>query len=80
MSRQWILTSQKGFEESLQYQENVDIPSQDQLNPDEVLVRIHAASLNYREILIADPNVSGEYCFWLNQKFADMLSPQKGCQ
>lgn len=61
MSRQWILASQEGFETSLQYQENVKIPSQVELGPNEVLVKLHAASLNYREIQIADPNVS-KYC------------------
>jgi hypothetical protein len=58
MSRQWILASQEGFEVSLQYQENVRIPSPDELSSNEVLVKIHAASLNYRELSIADPNVS----------------------
>ncbi|OIW31261.1 putative alcohol dehydrogenase [Coniochaeta ligniaria NRRL 30616] len=56
MSRQWILASQEGFDKSLQYQQNVKIPSPNELRPNEVLVRIHAASLNYREIQIADPN------------------------
>jgi NADPH:quinone reductase-like Zn-dependent oxidoreductase len=58
MSRQWVLASQEGFEQSLQYQENVRIPSPNELRPYEVLVKIHAASLNYRELMIADPNVS----------------------
>jgi hypothetical protein len=58
MSRQWILASQEGFEASLKYQENVRIPSPDELSSNEVLVKIHAASLNYRELSIADPNVS----------------------
>ncbi|KAJ9148194.1 putative Alcohol dehydrogenase [Coniochaeta hoffmannii] len=56
MSRQWILASQEGFENSLQYQENVKIPSPKDIKPNEVLVKIHAASLNYREIQIADPH------------------------
>ena len=59
MARQWALTSQKGFESSLEFQENVKVPAADDLGPDEVLVRIHAASLNYREIVIASPDVSG---------------------
>jgi NADPH:quinone reductase-like Zn-dependent oxidoreductase len=58
MSRQWILASQEGFEASLKYQENVRIPLPDELGSNEVLVKIYAASLNYREIQIADPNVS----------------------
>ncbi|RTE82499.1 hypothetical protein BHE90_003012 [Fusarium euwallaceae] len=55
MARQWILNSQEGFETSLEYQENVPVPSQAKLGPNEVLVKIHAASLNYRELVIAGP-------------------------
>ena len=58
MSRQWILASQEGFEASLQYQENVKIPSPEELGFNEVLVKIHAVSLNSREISIADPKVN----------------------
>ncbi|KAM0421154.1 hypothetical protein ACHAPT_011046 [Fusarium lateritium] len=56
MARQWILTGQEGFETSLEYHENVAVPSQAELGPNEVLVKIHAASLNYRELVIAGPN------------------------
>ncbi|KAB5560299.1 putative alcohol dehydrogenase [Coniochaeta sp. 2T2.1] len=56
MARQWVLATQGGFEKSLQYQTEVKIPSPDELGPKDVLVKIHAASLNYREIQIADPN------------------------
>ncbi|CAM1510872.1 Fc.00g083850.m01.CDS01 [Cosmosporella sp. VM-42] len=55
MSRQWILASQEGFEASLQYQKHVKIPSPDELGSNEVLVKIHAVSLNYRELQIAHP-------------------------
>ncbi|KAF7562312.1 hypothetical protein G7046_g1830 [Stylonectria norvegica] len=55
MSRQWVLTKQDGFETSLEYQTNVPIPSTDKLGPHDVLVELHAASLNYREIVIAGP-------------------------
>ncbi|KAH6647452.1 putative zinc-containing alcohol dehydrogenase [Truncatella angustata] len=55
MARQWILNSQEGFETSLKYQENVSIPSTDELGLHDVLVKIQAASLNYREIVIAGP-------------------------
>jgi NADPH:quinone reductase-like Zn-dependent oxidoreductase len=55
MARQWILNSQEGFEVSLEYQENVKVP---EIGPHEVLVKMHAASLNYREIIIAGPGVS----------------------
>lgn len=57
MARQWILNSQDGFETSLEYQQNVPVPSADQLGPTDVLVRMHAASLNYRELVIAGPIV-----------------------
>lgn len=57
MGRQWILNSQEGFETSLEYQDNVLEPTADEIGPNEVLVEIHAASLNYREILIASRNV-----------------------
>lgn len=57
MARQWILNSQNGFETSLEYQENVPIPSADQLGPTDVLVKLHAASLNHRELVIAGPAV-----------------------
>jgi NADPH:quinone reductase-like Zn-dependent oxidoreductase len=62
MSRQWILASQEGFETSLQYQENVRIPLPGELGSNDVLVKVHAASLNYRELSIADPKVS--YLLW----------------
>ncbi|KAI0121385.1 putative alcohol dehydrogenase [Xylariales sp. AK1849] len=55
MARQWILNSQEGFEVSLEYQEDVQVPSEDKLGPNEVLVKMHAASLNYREIILAGP-------------------------
>lgn len=57
MARQWILNSQDGFETSLEYQENVPVPLADQLGPTDVLVKMHAASLNYRELVIAGPIV-----------------------
>ncbi|CEL05024.1 hypothetical protein ASPCAL06146 [Aspergillus calidoustus] len=55
MARQWILTGQEGFEKSLEYQDNISIPSVQDLGPHEVLVKLYAASLNYREINIAKP-------------------------
>ncbi|KAF3025613.1 hypothetical protein E8E14_012719 [Neopestalotiopsis sp. 37M] len=54
MARQWILNSQDGFEKSLEFQ-HVDIPKQSDLQPNEVLVKLYAASLNYRELVIAGP-------------------------
>lgn len=58
MARQWTLTSQEGFDKSLQFNENAPVPSADQLKPDQVLVRIKAASLNYRDVDVASPTVS----------------------
>ncbi|KAL2851883.1 hypothetical protein BJY01DRAFT_107178 [Aspergillus pseudoustus] len=55
MARQWILASQEGFEKSLVYQDNISVPSAHQLGPHEVLVKLYAASLNYRELNIAEP-------------------------
>jgi NADPH:quinone reductase-like Zn-dependent oxidoreductase len=51
------LTGQEGFEASLEYQTDVHIPSSQELGPHQVLVRMHAASLNYRELVIAGPMV-----------------------
>ena len=57
MARQWILTGQEGFEKSLEYQQGISIPSAQDLAANEVLVKLHAASLNYRELVIAGPMV-----------------------
>ncbi|KAF4332782.1 alcohol dehydrogenase [Fusarium beomiforme] len=53
MARQWILDDQQGFEASLKYEDNVPIPKKEELGPNEVLVKLHAASLNYRDVVIA---------------------------
>ncbi|KAF9895431.1 hypothetical protein FE257_000337 [Aspergillus nanangensis] len=45
----WILNGQKGTE-SLKYVENLALP---QLGAHDVLIKIHAASLNYREVVLA---------------------------
>ncbi|KAL4749462.1 hypothetical protein BDW72DRAFT_194809 [Aspergillus terricola var. indicus] len=45
----WVLTGQKGVS-SLKFVADFELPS---LGPNDVLVRIHAASLNYRELVIA---------------------------
>ncbi|GJC93190.1 zinc-containing alcohol dehydrogenase [Colletotrichum higginsianum] len=52
MSRRWTLNGQSGFEKCLQYEEN--IPRTSTLASNEVLVELHAASLNYRELAIAN--------------------------
>lgn len=58
MARQWILSDQQGFETSLKYEENIRVPSQESLGPNEVLVRLYAASLNYRDLALAESAVS----------------------
>lgn len=45
----WILTGQEG-PSSLQFVDSLELP---QLGDHDVLVKIHAASLNYREVVIA---------------------------
>ncbi|PYH94335.1 alcohol dehydrogenase [Aspergillus ellipticus CBS 707.79] len=57
MANQWILIGQEGFETSLEYQQDIKIPSPHDLRPNEVLVKLYAASLNYRDLLMADPTV-----------------------
>ncbi|KAF4454932.1 hypothetical protein F53441_2641 [Fusarium austroafricanum] len=54
MARQWILDGQQGVETSLKYEDNVPIPTKESLGPNDVLVKLHAASLNYRDIVIAE--------------------------
>lgn len=67
MARQWVLTGQEGFEKSLEYQKDVKVPSANEIGPNEVLVKLHAASLNYRELVIAGPMVdSGTPSFKVN--------------
>lgn len=58
MASQWILANQDGFEKALEYQTNIPVPSSASLGPQEVLLELHAASLNYRELVIAGPIVS----------------------
>lgn len=58
MASQWILANQDGFDAALEYQKNIPVPSAKDLGPKEVLVELHAASLNYRELAIAGPMVS----------------------
>ncbi|KAK4202018.1 putative alcohol dehydrogenase [Triangularia verruculosa] len=50
--KKWILTGQEGYETSLQLVDS-DISPSPQLGPDDVLVQVQAASLNYRELVIA---------------------------
>lgn len=45
----WVLDRQNGIE-SLGFLEHVPLPP---LKEDEILVRIHAASINYRDVMIA---------------------------
>ena len=57
MTRQWILTGQEGFETSLQYQTDAKTPQADELGTNDVLVRLHAAALNPRELVSAQGGV-----------------------
>lgn len=53
MARQWILDDQQGYDLSLRYEDDIPLPSKKALGPNEVLVKLHAASLNYRDVVIA---------------------------
>ncbi|KAM0227801.1 hypothetical protein ACHAP5_012102 [Fusarium lateritium] len=58
MARRWILDDQQGYDSSLRYEDNIPLPSNKELGPHEVLVKMHAASLNYRDVIIAgSPNI-----------------------
>lgn len=48
----WVLKDQQGID-SLQLVENHPVPT---LKDEEVLVKLHAVSLNYRDIVIAKVN------------------------
>ncbi|KAK6222177.1 alcohol dehydrogenase [Colletotrichum tabaci] len=52
MARQWILARQEGFEASLEFKENVSVPATNELGRNKVLVKIKAASLNFRDLSI----------------------------
>ncbi|GKT41120.1 zinc-type alcohol dehydrogenase-like protein [Colletotrichum spaethianum] len=52
MTRRWTLNGQSGFDKCLKYE--VNVPKSSLLGQNEVLVELHAASLNYRELAIAD--------------------------
>jgi NADPH:quinone reductase-like Zn-dependent oxidoreductase len=58
MARRWVLTGSAGFESSLEFQKNVPVPSADELGSKDVLVTMHATSLNYRDLKIPEPDVS----------------------
>ncbi|CAI4215604.1 unnamed protein product [Parascedosporium putredinis] len=51
MARRWVMTNQDGFELSLKLEENLPVP--EDLAENDVLVELHGASLNYRELVIA---------------------------
>lgn len=55
MSKRWILTGQKGYQTSLKYEENVQLP--EKLGDNDVLVELKAASINQRELVIANVEV-----------------------
>ncbi|KAK0739422.1 hypothetical protein B0T21DRAFT_409772 [Apiosordaria backusii] len=51
-NKKWILTGQDGYDVSLQLVDS-EITTGTELGPDDVLVQLHAASLNYRDLVIA---------------------------
>lgn len=55
--------SQEGWDNSLKYETDVPIPSAAELDPKQVLVKLHSASLNYRELMIPAVNVSATSLF-----------------
>jgi NADPH:quinone reductase-like Zn-dependent oxidoreductase len=48
----WILSSQNGID-SLTFEEIAPVP---ELGPEDVLVKMHAASINYRDLVITKVN------------------------
>ncbi|KAF9871819.1 hypothetical protein CkaCkLH20_10753 [Colletotrichum karsti] len=50
LGQQWVVRSQQSDLSGLQFQENAPIP---ELGPSEVLVEVLAASLNYRDLVVA---------------------------
>lgn len=57
MARQWIIENQRGFLESLEFRAKLPLPTADQLGDKDVLVALHAASLNYRDLALLNPKV-----------------------
>lgn len=57
MARQWVIESQKGFVKSLNFRTELPLPKAEQLGGEEVLVALHAASLNYRDLALLNPEV-----------------------
>lgn len=57
MARQWVIENQRGFLESLKFRTGLPLPKADQLGEEEVLVALHAASLNYRDLALLNPQV-----------------------
>jgi NADPH:quinone reductase-like Zn-dependent oxidoreductase len=49
-TKQWTVERKKGHD-ALEFHEQVQIP---ELGDHDILVKIHAASLNYRDLVIAD--------------------------
>lgn len=57
-TNKWTVEGHKGFD-SLQFHEGASLPP---LGDHDVLVRFHAASLNYRDLIIAKVRTSQEIC------------------
>lgn len=62
MARQWILARQEGFEASLEFKENVSVPAPNELGRNKVLVKIKAASLNFRDLSIPKVRLRVQLC------------------
>jgi NADPH:quinone reductase-like Zn-dependent oxidoreductase len=60
--RQWIVKDTKNGFDSLEFQDSAEVPT---VGDYEVLVKIQAVSLNYRDLII--PQVSALICFVLSR-------------
>jgi len=70
-SGRWKLVSQDGIDEALQYDASY-IATEAHLGPEDVLVDLYAASLNYRDIAIAKVSLFVVISFWCQRL---LLSP-----
>ncbi|KXJ94395.1 hypothetical protein Micbo1qcDRAFT_43895 [Microdochium bolleyi] len=53
----WKLVSQNGIDEGLQFDASYSPPTEANLGPEDVLVDVYAASLNYRDVAVAKAGV-----------------------
>lgn len=69
----WVLDSAQEGISSLRYEPDTTFTAE-QLGPEEVLVEIHAASLNYRELAICRVSRRLHTCICATQSFTKNLS------